>query len=102
MMPPPRREVASRAATVASGGSSSSSSGRLIAPAPLWDSLTARSCRSLSPAAGHHEPEVLLGGRRRHLGDDLALVDHEDAIGERADLLHLERDEQRSEEHTSE
>src|SRR3954468_22392409 len=94
MIPPPRRYVASRAATVASGGSSSSSSGRLIGLAALRDSLSARSRLGLSPAAGHHEPEVLLGGGWRHLRDHLALVDHQHAIRERADLLHLERDQQ--------
>ena len=41
-------------------------------------------------AAGHREPELLLGRRRRELADDAALVDHEDAVGEREDLLELE------------
>ena len=47
-----------------------------------------------APAAGHREPELFLGRRRRELADDAALVDDEDAVGEREDLLELERDEE--------
>ena len=39
-------------------------------------------------------PELLLGCRRRQLADDLALVDDEDPVREREDLLELERDQQ--------
>ena len=56
--------------------------------------------RSLMPpppaaaAARHQDAELLLGRGRRELADDLALVDDEDPVGEREDLLELERDEQ--------
>src|SRR4051794_1428591 len=45
-------------------------------------------------AAGHEDPDLLLARRRRQLTDDPALEDHEDAVGERAHLFGLERDEQ--------
>ncbi len=48
----------------------------------------------LAAAAGHRDAELLLGRGRRELADDLALVHDEDPVGEREDLLELERDEQ--------
>src|SRR3954447_24783863 len=53
-----------------------------------------RSRRLLPPATGHREAELLFGRRRRELADEAAFVDDEDAIGEREDLLELERDEE--------
>src|ERR1044071_7612385 len=77
MIPPPRRYVAIRVATVEASAPSRSSGPTLI-----------------TASAGHVQAEVLLGGLRRELGHDAALIDHQDAIRQRADLLHLERDEQ--------
>src|SRR5207248_10174678 len=48
----------------------------------------------LALAAGHRDAELLLGHVGRVLADDSALVDDEDAVGERENLLELERDEQ--------
>src|SRR5579871_1878320 len=84
------------------GGSAPGSSVMISLPAPAKPapSLLVRlrgadaSCRLLAPAAGHGEPELFLGRGRRELADDPALVDHEDAIREREDLLELERDEE--------
>src|SRR6185437_1921829 len=50
--------------------------------------------RRFLPAAEHLEPDELLGHLAGVLADDLALVDHEDPVREREDLLELERDEQ--------
>src|SRR3954454_10182392 len=50
--------------------------------------------RLAPPAAGHRDAELLLGGVGRELAHDAALVDDEDAVRERADLLGLERHEQ--------
>ena len=64
-------------------------------PAPrrrLVEVAHAAAC--LRAAAGHRDPELLLGRVRRELADDLALVDHEDPVGEREHLLELERHEQ--------
>src|SRR5262245_26544449 len=44
--------------------------------------------------AGHGDPELLLAHVRAVFPDDLTLVDHENAIREREDLIQLERDEQ--------
>ena len=46
------------------------------------------------PRAGHRDAQLVLGDARSELAHDLALVDHEDPVGEREDLLQLERDEQ--------
>src|SRR5215210_3512497 len=51
------------------------------------------SCRLLSPAC-HGDPELFLGDAGRVLADDPALVDDEDTVRQRQDLLELERDEQ--------
>ena len=48
----------------------------------------------LPAAADHRDAELLLGDARRELAHDLALEDDEDPVGEREDLLELERDEQ--------
>ena len=45
-------------------------------------------------AADHRDAERLRVDVRRELADDLALVHDEDPVGERQDLLELERDEQ--------
>ena len=50
--------------------------------------------RVLASAAEHLEPDLLLRHLARVLADDLALVDHEDPVREREDLVELERDEQ--------
>ena len=42
----------------------------------------------------HREPELLVSDVGSVLRDDVALVDDEDAVGEREDLVELERDEQ--------
>src|SRR3979490_490067 len=47
-----------------------------------------------TPAAGHREAALFLGRGRRELAGDAALVDDEDAVGERQDLLELERDKE--------
>ena len=44
--------------------------------------------------AEHLEPDLLLGDLAGVLADDLALVQDEDPVGEREDLVELERDEQ--------
>src|SRR3954447_18120189 len=63
-------------------------------PEPAPPVTSPPSCRLLAAAAARHgEPELRLGRARGELADDLALVDHEDAVGERQDLLQLERDE---------
>ena len=73
---------------------------RCGSPARAAASAGRRRVCSLTPpppplaAAGHRDAELLLGRARRELADDLALVDDEDAVGERQDLLQLERDEQ--------
>src|SRR4029078_12215417 len=82
-----------------------------------WEAVRSRRPRRsrhllLTPAAARHRaPELLLGPARRatprsgaaglllvgggrELADDLALVHDEDRVGEREDLLELERDEQ--------
>src|SRR5919204_6564691 len=84
-MPPARTYVDSRDATVASAGSSSGST------------LTSRRRRRrafAAPAAGHGHAEVLLGGVRGQLGDDLALVDDQHPVAQRPDLLELQRHHQ--------
>src|SRR5918996_661253 len=54
----------------------------------------ARSRGLPAAAAGHRDPELLVGHAGRELARDPAFVDDEDAIGERLDLLQLERDEE--------
>src|SRR5262249_23897174 len=46
------------------------------------------------PAAEHLETDLLLGHLARVLAGDLALVEDEDAVREREDLVQLERDQQ--------
>src|SRR4029453_5736835 len=53
-----------------------------------------RSCRVLALRAEHLHPDRLLARVGAVLADDLALIDDEDAVGERQDLNQLERDEQ--------
>src|SRR5205823_12326629 len=53
-----------------------------------------RSCGGRLLSTEHLEPDLLFRHLARVLADDLALVDDEDAVGERQDLLELERDEQ--------
>src|SRR5262245_55410029 len=48
----------------------------------------------LVDAAGHRDADLLIRGVRPVLGHDPALVDDEDAVGERQDLVQLERHEQ--------
>src|SRR5829696_8416916 len=50
--------------------------------------------RPLARHARHREPEILAGGVRPVLADDLALEHDEDAVCEREHLLELERDQQ--------
>src|SRR5205085_6412426 len=45
-------------------------------------------------AAGHRDAELFLADLRRILADDAALVDHENPVGERQDLVELERHEE--------
>src|SRR3954452_20163283 len=104
--PPPCTYAASRAADVwppPSGPGSPSAPGApsstvLIArgsspggrrPRPCRDALSR--CGLAPSAAGHRDAELLLGGVGRELADNPALVDHEDPVGERADLLGSER-----------
>ena len=56
----------------------------------------ARSCCRvlLASSAEHREPQFLFTDVRRELGHDASFVEHEDSVGERHDLLELERDEQ--------
>src|SRR5690348_13781701 len=68
-------------------------------PPPRATAASSRADRSRSRcapfgAAEHLEPDLLLRHLARVLADDLALVDDEDAVGEREDLLQLERDEE--------
>src|SRR3954447_22448760 len=107
---PPKREAkcCDGCGTSPGGGGASNSSslsssltGPLPAPAKPAPSLLVRLRRAyascglaLASAAGHREAELFLGGARRELADDLPLVDDEDAVGEREDLLELERDEE--------
>src|SRR5262249_38749014 len=69
---------------------------RLGRPPPASPQVRSRdrSRGRLALAAGHREAELFLGRGRRELADDPARVDHEDAVGEREDLLELERDEE--------
>src|SRR5215216_2871206 len=47
------------------------------------------------PAPGHQEADLFLRGLLRvHLADDAAVVDDEQAVGERGDLFQLGRDEE--------
>ena len=92
----PSARWASRTASISEGSQlrarrpdgSTSGGGRGAAFASLTRLLL------VPPAAGHRDAELLLGRRRRELTDDLALVHDEDPVGEREDLLELERDEQ--------
>src|SRR6185437_6630921 len=52
------------------------------------------SSRGCPPAAEHLEPDLLLGHVGSVLADDLAFVEHEDAVRQREDLVELERDEE--------
>src|SRR5215211_8274590 len=62
---------------------------------PPGDSLKRTSSRRLLfRPAGHREAELLRGDVRPVLAYDPALVDDEDAVGERQDLFQLQRDEQ--------
>ena len=89
-IPPARCQTSSREATVVGGACPSSSgcgpccgaSGSLKRPAPPC------------AAAEHLEADLLFGRGARVLADDPALVDDEDPVGERQDLVQLERDEQ--------
>src|SRR5207253_1535127 len=71
---------------------------RAAAAAPEAPRRPARSARSrnrlAARTAGHGDPQLLFGHARRVLADDAALVDDEDPVGEREDLVELERDEQ--------
>ena len=49
---------------------------------------------SFCAAAGHRDAELLVRDVRPVLADDAALVDDEDPVGERQDLVQLERDEE--------
>src|SRR5207247_7570272 len=62
-------------------------------PAPPATAGQPRS-RSLPRYARHGQAELLLGHFRSVLPDDAPLVDDEDAIREREDLVELQRDEQ--------
>src|SRR3954464_292472 len=55
---------------------------------------SSRRLRRFAAAARHRDPELLLADIRRELADDLSLVDDEDAVRQRQDLLELGRDEQ--------
>src|SRR5919204_3398447 len=81
-----------RRATAGSGDSGAGAAGR----SATW--LTARSRGRLLVAgagAGHVEPELAHGRLRAgELGDDAAVVDHPDAVGERQDLLQVGGDQQ--------
>src|ERR1044071_5442571 len=93
MMPPALSATPRRLATVTGGPAP----GSALMPRPLAPAkrCLVGSCRRLlAPAACHEHAELLLGRGGRQLGDDLALVDHERAIAERAYLLELERDQQ--------
>src|SRR5438034_1071604 len=81
------------AARSAAGVSSASTppsgcSGSLRLP-PRSDSPRPCSRGGRSSSAGHCDPELLLGDVGVVLADDSPLVDHENAIGECADLVEL-------------
>src|SRR5688500_11055606 len=101
MTPPARWEKASRSAKL--GTTSGSDPGGGVAPADVVISgspgsakrLLGRSCGLFSDgSARHRDPQLLLAHVGAVLGDDAALVDHEDAVGEGEDLVELQREEQ--------
>src|SRR5687767_4263189 len=59
-------------------------------------SLTCGRSRALllCPPSGHQETEFLVGGVGGDLADDPAGVEDDYAVGERADLLELQRDQE--------
>ena len=58
-------------------------------------SAAARAWVPLVADAGHHQAELALGGGRGiGFADDVAVEHHEDAVGERADFVELDRDEE--------
>src|SRR4051812_35018962 len=61
---------------------------------PCPPSEAPASCGRLAAPAEHLEADLLLGDVGAVLADDLTLVDDEDPVGEREDLVELERDEQ--------
>ena len=94
MTPPALAEEVARRGEVLAVGEARPRLGRVLEL--RLEQLVCRSSGRLRSraAAGHREAELLLGRGRRELADDPALVDDEDAVGEREDLLELERDEQ--------
>src|SRR3954452_14847194 len=67
--------------------------GSLTLRVPDW-APTSGSCRRLSAAAQHLEADQLLRDLAFVLADDLPFVEDEDAVGEREDLVELERDQE--------
>ena len=66
---------------------------------PVARAVAPRECASLTPPLPRPPPviaipELFVRGVRPVLADDPALVDDEDPVGEREDLLQLERDEE--------
>src|SRR5918998_3228462 len=57
-------------------------------------SLTCGRSSALLPTPGHQESELLVCCLRGDLADDLARVEDDYAVGERADLLQLQRDQE--------
>src|SRR3712207_4099729 len=57
-------------------------------------SLTRGRSSALLPPSGHQETELLVGGLGADLADDSARVQDDYAVGERADLLQLQRDQE--------
>src|SRR5581483_5880120 len=61
---------------------------------PGREAARSSSCRRAPAPAEHLEADLLLGDRTRVLADELPFVEHENPVGEREDLVELERDEQ--------
>src|SRR6266446_10837525 len=68
-------------------------SGSLRLP-PRSNAVRPRSRGGRASAAGHCDPELFLGDVWVVLADDSPFIDHENAIGKRADLVELERHEE--------
>src|SRR3954447_25788632 len=94
--PPPSPYAARRAADVwlppSGPGSPASAAPAAVSSTTLTAASSRRNLRP--PAARHRDAELLLRGIGRELAGDAALVDHDDPVGERANLLGLERHQQ--------
>src|SRR5262249_12075363 len=93
------RRRSARTPSVRLPGAPASAEPRRASPArsraPGREAGRDRSSRSLAPSrARHGDAELLFADVRRELAHELTLVNDEDAVREREDLVELERDEQ--------